>query len=193
MTAPQIKQHYENLKGNTNGVPVVYLAVNMDPAEYAQAEADRLLDLYGLSIRGNDYTATEFDVVVQRFASHSAKPVFVAINGAAGSPSHQQWEVLINKSGVVESQIPALIDVWKSVIESVKAPPPKLQNARQLGNGGFELTFPGQLSGTNRVERSENLLNWFTVAEFSGTNGPIIFRDNEPAHPAGRFYRIIRP
>jgi hypothetical protein len=193
LTAPQIKQHYENLKGNSNGVPVVYLAVNLDPSPDDQAEADRLLDLYGLSIRGNDYTATEFDVVVQRFASHAAKPVFVAINGVAGSPGTQQWQVLVNRSGVTEPQIPGLIVDWKRIIDSVKAPPPTLRTARLPVNGAFEFTFPGQLSGMNRVERSENLLNWFTVAEFTGTNGPIIFQDTEPAHPTGRFYRIVRP
>ncbi len=193
LTATQIKDYYQNQGGNAHGVPVVYLPVNLEPADYAQYEADRLMDMHSMFLRGNDYTDTQVDISVNIFASHTAKPVFVAINCVANSPSHQQGQLLLNKSGVVESQIPGLITTWKSIIDSVEAPRPALDEARLFGNGTFAFTFQGQLNATYLIESTTNLVSWDFVSQVVGTNGPIVFQDLGSTSRARRFFRVIRP
>lgn len=191
-TAPNINDYYKARNGNAHGVPVVYMAINLEPADWAQYEADFLLDQYSVYLRGNDYTATQTDVAVNLFASHNAKPVFVAINCVPHSPSYGLHELLINASGLVESQIPGMVDTWKAVIDSVEAPPPSLMNGSLQSNDSFEFTFYGQNNITYLIESSTNLSDWIPAGQYTGTNGPIVFLKNNILPEPGRFFRVIR-
>lgn len=190
-TVPNIKGYYEERKGNAAGIPVVYMVINLEPAEYARYEADYVLP-YSVDLRGNDYTETEVDVAVRLFAAHTSKPVFVAINCVANSPSHRQFELLVNKSGVVESQIPDLITTWKTVIDSVEAPLPSLENVQRLGEGTFEFTFYGQLNSIYRVSSTTNFTDWDFGDPLVGTNGPMVVPFNTDSG-AQRFFRVVSP
>ncbi len=191
-TTASINDYYKERNGNANGIPVVYMAINLESAEYARYEADNVLAYYSVDVRANDYTETDVDVAVRLFATHTSKPVFVAINGVANSPSHRQWELLINKSGVVESQIPGLITTWQGVIDSVEAPPPALENVHRRGEGVFEFTLYGQLNSTYRVASTTNFLDWDFGAPFIGTNGPVVLPFNTDTS-ARRFFRVVSP
>lgn len=192
LTAAEIKDYYEARQGNAHGIPVVYMAINMEPAEYARDEADYLLDPYGIQLRGNDYTDTRVDVAVNLFATHSAKPVFVAINCVSNSPSHSLNELLVNQSGVVESQIPGYIPNWKAAIDAVQPPPPKLEDTRRVGGSNFEFTLHGRLNSTYRIASTTNFKDWDFGATITGTNGPILFRYSTTSRRQ-HFFRIVSP
>ncbi|GEM_PF-1656258 len=192
-TTSQIRDYYAARKGNANGIPVEFFVINLEPADYAQEEADRLLDQYHVALRGNDYVPERSDIAVDLFSRHTLKPVFVAINCVTGSPSHQSQELLFNTSGVVESQIPSLIPVWQNAIDSVEAPPPSLEKPEKPADGAFEFTLNGRLNQTYRIESTSNFDQWDFAAEFVGTNGPFVFRD-DGAEPGGlRFFRVFSP
>jgi hypothetical protein len=192
LTTSEIRDYYEEREGNAHGVPVVYLAINLESAEYAQQEADSLLDQYYVSLRGNDYVPERSDIAVNLFSTHNAKPVFVAINCVPNSPDHEQYELLVNKSSVVESQIPSLIPLWKSAIDSVKAPPPSIENTQILGEGTLEFSLQGRLTSTYRIASTTNLVDWDFGAKITGTNGPIVFRYGTTTGPQ-RFFRVVSP
>ncbi|MBI1178293.1 hypothetical protein GC207_12730 [bacterium] len=191
-TATKIKDYYKAQNGNAHGVPVVYMAINLEPADWAQYEADYLLDQYTVSLRCNDYTDSQTDVAVNLFASHTSKPVFVAINCVPNSPNYRYREVLVNSSGLVESQVAGLVDNWKAIIDSVEAPPPSLKNEKLQTGGAFEFTFYGQTNTTYLIQSSTNFLDWTTADQFSGTNGPILFRKSNILPERGRFFRVIQ-
>ena len=61
----------------------------------------------------------------------------------------------------------------------------------KIFNGGFEMTIPGQLGRTNRVEFSTDFTTWNTLTNIWGTNAPITIRDSTPA-TGQRLYRVRR-
>jgi hypothetical protein len=192
-TTSQIRDYYAARNGNANGIPVEFFVINLEPADYAQQEADTLLNQYHVSLRGNDYVPQQVDIAVDLFSRHTLKPVFVAINCVANSPSHQSRELLFNTSGVVESQIPSLITVWQNAIDSVEAPPPSLEIAQTPADGAFEFTLNGRLNRSYRIESTSNFVKWDFAAEFVGTNGPFVFRDDGATPGTQRFFRVISP
>jgi hypothetical protein len=120
--------------------------------------------------------------------------VFVAINCVSNSPSHAQWQVLLVEyyDGGGGIDFSARIAAWRAIIDSVKAPPPRLTE-RGVSNEIFQFTFPGQRGRTNRVESSTDLLNWISITNVFGTNAPVVVRDTNVHQNDLRFYRVVRP
>jgi hypothetical protein len=198
-TAPAILQWYQRFKGTSNGIPVAYVAANMEPAAFYQSETDSFLHSYGISICGNDYTATNSKSIRNLFVTASAtntdpRPVFVAINCVSNSPSHAHWQVLLREfyNGGSGFDFSSRIAIWRNIIDSVQAPPPLITGARFPGSD-FEFTIPGQRGRTNRIEFTSGFSGWTTLTNVFGTNAPVRIRDtNAPADPH-RFYRVVRP
>jgi len=180
---------------------VAFLLANMEPALVWQAQTDSFLGSYGDKVCGNDYTsATNSKGVRNLFAPPNStpggdpRPVFVAINCVSNSPSHAQWQVLLVEyyDGGGGIDFSARILAWRNIMDSVQAPPPRLKEPG-LSGGGFQFTFPGQRGRTNRVERTTNLVNWTTITNVFGTNGPVTVRDTNAMQNERRFYRVVRP
>ena len=175
----------------------------MEPASVWQGQTDTFLRSYNVKVCGNDYTATNHQIIRNLFAPPSPtnsdpRPVFVAINCLSNSPSHAQWQVLLMEfyNGGGAQDFSARIAEWRKVIDSVQAPVPSLTNPRLTG-GSIEFTFPGQRGRTNLVESatvagSGNFLDWTVVTNFFGTNGPITFRTPNVLLNERRFYRVRR-
>jgi GH25 family lysozyme M1 (1,4-beta-N-acetylmuramidase) len=68
--------------------------------------------------------------------------------------------------------------------------PIRIVNPKITTNGGFEFTVTGEISGTLRVESSEDLIQWTTV---DTGQSPPIFRDERPLSAKQRYYRVVSP
>src|SRR5258708_14961347 len=113
----------------------------MDPAAFYQSETDTFLHGYGISICGNDYTATNSKSIRNLFVTASAtnldpRPVFVAINCVSNSPSHAHWQVLLREfyNRGRRFDFTARIVSWRNIIDSMQAPPPLITGARLSGS-----------------------------------------------------------
>ena len=198
--ATNIGHWYRDRAGTSNGVPVVHVVANLERDSSWQAQTDTFLRARGIGICGNDYTTTNVNVVRNLFAppnppsNPNPRPVFVVINCVSNSPSHSQWELLINhiEAGGGFEDYSANITAWRGIIDSVQAPPPTIIGTR-LSGGSFEFTFPGQRGRTNRVEHSSDLVNWATLTNVFGSNATISVQDANVADHPNRYFRVVRP
>ena len=122
--APGIVEYYEQRNGNPEGIPIVHIGINLQAGQDAQT--DNFIRQAGFKIVANDVNRA----LASRFQS-SGQPIFVVINGVASSPSHKQWEILVNQSGYGTTQHP--IDAFRAAINQVRAaavlPPPEPPSA----------------------------------------------------------------
>ena len=178
---------------------MAYVAVNMEPAQFFQAQTDTFLRGRGIGVCGNDYTTTNRYALRRLFDLPSGnnpdpRPVFVALNCATNSPSHAHWQVLVkefyNGGGAIDFS--ASIASWRNLIDSVQAPPPLITEARFSGDA-FEFTVPGQRGQTNRIEFTSTFSSWTTLTNIFGSNGPVSIRDVTTSDGQPRFYRVLRP
>ena len=163
-----------------------------------QAQTDSYLRGLNTRICGNDYTATILRPVRALFAQPSSsnpdpRPIFAAINCISNSPNRQYREVLINEvyAGGGAQDFSASISNWRSIIDSVQAPPPTITNLR-LDTNGFQFAIPAQRGRTNRVESTTDFSTWSTVTNVSGTNASVIVRDTNVFSAPQRLYRVVR-
>lgn len=194
-SVPGIGNWYEARKGNSNGIPVVHVHVNIVPQEFLQEQVDAFVYEYGLKICVNDYNFSsklgplETNAVHDLYFPPFFRPAVTIISCLSNSPSHAQWAVLLNVSNSTDWS--ASVTQWRAIIDSVQAPPPELTGVSRAG-GVFQFTFPGQRGRTNRVEVTSDLQSWSAVTNTYGTNAPITFREASPAATGPRFYRVRR-
>lgn len=188
-------------RGTANGLPVAWVPINMENADFYQAQTDSFLSTNRVTICGNDYTAAAGSRYAVRnlFAPPTGsnpdpRPVFVAINCVSNSVSHSYREVLVNEfyAGGGQQDFSARITAWRNIIDSVQAPRPLISDVR-LTPTAFEFTIPGQRGRNNRVERTSNFVDWITVTNVTGTNAPVVVRDPDALVAPHHFYRIFRP
>ena len=86
-TETGIVDYYDDLNGNTNGIPVKHVALNLQSGQETQTQ--EFIDSYGLGLVLNDFDRT----VANKFQSRR-QPIFAIINGVENSASHDQWELL---------------------------------------------------------------------------------------------------
>jgi|SRR5688572_9457738 len=166
-----------------------------------QAQTDTYLNQLNTRICGNDYAPAPGPVQTVRnlFAPPIAgnpdpRPVFVAINCITNLPGRQYREVLIKEfeNGGSEIDFTPRITGWRTVLDAVQAPPPRITDLQLTTNNILRFTIPGQRGRINRVEGSTNFLNWTTITNVTGTNAPVIVRDTNVLQNPLRFYRIVR-
>jgi len=171
------------------------------PQDYLQPYVDNFINEFDINVCANDYNSKlsfgplKTNAVHDLFQMPFLKPVFLVINCVSNSPSHPPGQLMLNVGGgQSDAGWSALILYIRSVIDNVAAPPPRLTDARVSG-GRFQFTFPGQIGKTNHVESTTNLLSpgsWTLVRSYTGSNGPITFRDNGPFTLRQRFFRVRR-
>src|SRR5439155_15518547 len=69
--------------------------------------------------------------------------------------------------------------------------PLQIVNSRINTNGGFEFTVKGQLSGTLRVEYSDDLMQWTILDLAPVLQLPADLRDDRPISAKQRYYRVV--
>ncbi len=113
-SSPDIEQNIQRFfidsGGNANGIPVQVIAVNIEPED--AASTDDFITKTELELVVDDPVAVGWN----QYNQVDGIPLFVIINGVAGSPSHEQWEVLHNQPGY-----PGAF-VFRQFIDSVEAP-----------------------------------------------------------------------
>jgi thiol-disulfide isomerase/thioredoxin len=194
--APQVEtgivDYYAARNGNPHGVPVLHIAVNQESASFYQTRTDTFVTQQGFAITVNDYDSTSTNRVRFLFQS-SGQPIFAVINGVTNSPTHQPWQVLVNHLGYGDTDFNTELASFRAAIDQVQAPvpAPQLSGARAIG-ANFEFTLQTQAGRSYRVQGSDNLTDWTTLATISGSASPILFRDTN-APPSRRFYRAVTP
>lgn len=138
---PQLVQYYSSRNGNPNGVEVMHIAANLQSG--SEDRTQRFIDSYQLKFVVND-TSRE---VANRFA-FGGQPIFAIINGVAGSPSHEQWELLLAQSGY--GTLDAPIEQFRGIIDAVEA--------------GNDMPDDGNGSGGSSDGLSEDVLAYFPTA-----------------------------
>ena len=157
-----------------------------------QDETETFISQHRLNPVCNDYTSGGLNnaAVRSQFQPLDRRPVLLVINCVSNSPSHAQWQLLVNHAGNGDLDFNPEITVWRGIIDSVQAPPPRLAQSATVSNH-FQFTLPAQRGQTNRVEVSSNLREWSMVTNFIGTNATVTVR--EPVAAGQRFYRVVRP
>ncbi|MBI4660423.1 MAG: immunoglobulin domain-containing protein [Verrucomicrobia bacterium] len=150
-----IVRYYDQRNGNPAGIPIVHIGINLQPNQDAQTE--NFIRQAGFKIVADDFDRT----VASRFQS-SGQPIFVVINGVANSPSHKQWELLVNQNGYGTTQHP--IESFRAAIDQVQlpaAPPPmEIPSAptvvvtpeRQTVKAGASVLFSATATGSEPLE-----------------------------------------
>lgn len=115
--APQVEagivRHYASLGGNPAGIPVVHVAVNLQPNQETQTQ--NFIDRAGFGLVAEDFTRA----LANRFQS-GGQPIFAIINGVADSPGHRQWELLLHQNGYGSATSP--LDRFRAAIDAVQTP-----------------------------------------------------------------------
>ena len=177
--------------------------MNLIPHDYLQEYCDALIDDVGMRIVANDYNANaargprQTNMVHDTFQPPFVKPAFVIINCVSNSPSHGWNTVLVNEANAPgsgsDADWNAAFTRWRGIIDGVQAPRPELTELRLTANRtAVRFAFPGQRGRTNQVMGSSNLVHWTVLANFYGTNGPIVFRETNILANPRRFYRLRR-
>ncbi|HMO66502.1 MAG TPA: TlpA disulfide reductase family protein, partial [Verrucomicrobiota bacterium] len=119
--APQvdagIARWYADRGGNPAGVPVVHVAVNLQPGQESQTQNFINRADFGLVLE--DFHRA----LANRFQS-GGQPIFAIINGVTNSPSHRPWELLLHQDGYGTRDFSASILDFRAVMDAVQAPPP---------------------------------------------------------------------
>lgn len=110
-TGPGITEYFGSRQGNSNGVPVVHLNINMQGGQ--EAATQQYIDFYKIGQVLNDFDAE----VASRFFA-GGQPIFAVINGVANSPSHEQWELVYSRFGYGDLEHP--IETFRDKINSVQ-------------------------------------------------------------------------
>ena len=168
-----------------------YVLVNAEAASFYQTQTDNHFNLHPNKIICNDYLSQTVSngAVRLQFQPSSQRPVFLAINGLADSPSHQQWELLVNDGRYGDTEFSAEIRNYLTAMNSVQPPPSRLETTHHDGSTfGFHLTsLPGAWL---QVEGSQNLLDWIFIRSLTNLTGIVTF--TELGSPDFHFFRALQ-
>lgn len=92
-----IQKYYEERGGNAHGVPVQVISMNLE--EQVPENTRAFIRKADLDFVVNDFK-TEAWNLYNLLGLRPSIPLFVIINGVAGSPNHKQWEVLHSQHGM---------------------------------------------------------------------------------------------
>lgn len=168
--------------------------VNGESLSFYERENDVYFHTHQYQNVCNDYVSETVGLSAVRtnFAPFVEKPIFLVINGVANSPSHQQYELVVNHSGFGDFDFSQEITGFRLAIDAIEAPAlqPVLDQARLLANGHFQCRLVGQRGKTYRLEASTNLLDWTVVAtNLPGSSSGRTVEDTQTSGHARRFYR----
>jgi thiol-disulfide isomerase/thioredoxin len=111
---PNLTRYYRNAGGNTNGVPVQVISVNIDCS--STTYENNYISTYGLEVVGDDCDYAAFNQF-----DFGGIPQFAVINCATNSSNRLPWQILTEPTGYLTNDIVPLL---KSSIDSVQTPAP---------------------------------------------------------------------
>lgn len=88
-----IQKYFDQRGGNQSGIPVVVLAVNIESQNLPATQS--FIAGSGLRNVANDFAGNAWNL----YNASDSIPLFVVLNGVAGSTTHRQWEVVHSGAG----------------------------------------------------------------------------------------------
>ncbi len=142
-SAPQVEagiaEWYTTRRGNSAGIPVRHVAINLQPNQEIQT--------------GNFVTRAGFEFVLEDFQRTLAnrfqsggQPIFAIINGVTNSPSHQPWELLAHQDGYGQRDFTESLAGFRAAIDGVQAAPSLVPPTFAVEPEGGEVEEGGPLS-----------------------------------------------
>ena len=170
---------------------MVYVFVNSEAASFYQSQTDNWINSHPTEIICNDYVSQSVSngAVRLQFQPSNQRPVFVAINGVAGSPSHAQWELLVNDGRYGDTDFSTELANYRNAIDAVQPPLARLV-ATHAEAGEIHLQLISQPGTRLQLEGSTDLNDWTQLRSLTNHNGTLIF--SEPAGMDYRFYRAVQ-
>jgi thiol-disulfide isomerase/thioredoxin len=111
---PNITQYYRNAGGNSNGVPVQVISVNIDCSD--PPLEDSYITTYGLELVADDCD----EVAFSQF-DFGGIPQFAVINGTTNSVNYTPWQIVSEPTGYATNYTVPLLE---SYIDSIQTPAP---------------------------------------------------------------------
>lgn len=143
--APQvgegIVEWYAARGGNPSGIPVLHVAINLQPSQETQTQ--NFVDRAGFHFVLEDFQRT----LANRFQT-GGQPIFAIINAVTNSPSHRPWELLLHQDGYGQRDFRESIVRFRAAIDAVQAAPPAEapRITRQPAGGTWKEGQPLELS-----------------------------------------------
>jgi thiol-disulfide isomerase/thioredoxin len=172
-SAPQVEagivEWYASRGGNPSGIPVVHVAVNLQPSQEAQTQ--NFINRAGFQFVLEDFNRA----LANRFQS-GGQPIFAIINGVAGSPTHRPWELLAHQDGYGQRDFSESLLGFRAAIDAVKSPPPIVAPRVTRQPAGGEWVEGETVSMSVAVEGTEPLTYaWFKDDErIQDATGPTL-------------------
>lgn len=105
-----VQKYFDQRGGNRSGIPVVVLAVNIEDQNLPATQS--FITTSGLRNVANDFNGNAWSL----YNTSDSIPLFVVLNGVAGSPTHRQWEVVHSGAGYPGASY------LRSVINAIEPP-----------------------------------------------------------------------
>ena len=156
-----IQKYYDEKGGNVHGVPVQVISLNLEKEAPENTEA--FVQGADLDFVVNDFETKAWDLY-NLLGTRPSIPLFVIINGVAGSPNHQQWEVLHSQHGMYILPNQTTAKSFRGYIDQIELG----QKQKERGPNPFE--------SVSRDGRGWKNSNWF--GKINDTHFPWIFHDN---------------
>lgn len=167
-----VKRYYDARGGNAHGVPVKVIAVNIQSGN--EPATDSFIVNAGLEYVLNDYSGATFGEFSEGYI-----PLFVVLNGVAGSPGRKQWQVLYLQSGYPGAvALRSVIDsVYPAPVVTPTAPSITNQPASVTISAGQTLRLEVQAAGTAPLTyqwyRNNLPVAGATASVYQVTNAPV--------------------
>ena len=112
---PNITQYYRNEGGNSNGVPVQVISINIDCS--SPPSENSYIQTYGLELVADDCNWDAYNPF-----NYGGIPQFAVINGTTNSLNYTAWQILSEPTGYLTNySVPLLM---KSFIDPSRRLPP---------------------------------------------------------------------
>lgn len=169
-SAPQVEagivEWYASRGGNPEGIPVMHVAVNLQPNQEAQTR--NFVDRAGFEFVLEDFNRA----LANRFQS-GGQPIFAIINGVAGSASHRQWQLLAHQDGYGQRDFSESLVKFRAAIDAVMAPRvPRILGVRLDEMGRLAITIQDAGGPSPVLEASTDLQNWEPIVPLTASPAP---------------------
>jgi hypothetical protein len=173
LTETDIQQYYSKLGGNAAGIPVQVLSISVDLTNPTAATS--FIKNSGIEMEGDDVQSQAYPQ-----NGSGSFPTYVVINGVAGAPGFQQWQVLYSQAGYYETDL-------RQVIDSVALPRVNTpltitsQPVTQTVNAGSGVALAALASSESPLK-----YQWYlNGTQVAGATGPTLLMDGVQAENGG--------
>ena len=142
----------------------------------------------GPTVVGLSATASEIGGSIARVQFYSGNVLFAETTSA---PFTSQWSAAPGSYILSAVAYDASGMSVQSSLQAVTVVQPAISSMQRMMDGSCELTVTGAPGGSNRVDVTNDLVNWTLLTTVVNSSGTAVFLDPEAATATRRFYRMI--